>query len=814
MLPGLLIVDDDPGVRAALAEAFGDAGYHLVTAATGRDALDRLTTHAIDVVLLDLRLPDMCGVEVLRAFKARDPELEVILLTAFATVETAVSAIKGQAFHYLPKPFDVNVLIPLVAQAARLRVLRRELRAATSRAEALAARYRELDLQHRLSEIVLDARDPSELLERILVTVMDAGRFDGGRIGLRDGPAEASGTCVHAGAELASEVLGPAFERLRRDAAAGCRSVLGLVGPATAPTAAWAVVVPIRAADRVVGFLELVSRESRPVPPDELRLLDALGSQIGVALAKARADAQALAAERERAQALAAHAEMAAVVEASPDLVAIVDDAGGCRYLNPAARRLLGVEHPAPLAAVSIDAFRPSRTAALLREVALPAAAREGLWRGEATLERHGGDPLAVSIVVVAHRAETGAPFYSVIAHDLSEQRAIERHLRVVQKFEAIGQLAGGVAHDFNTYLTVIGGYAEVLQGQFPPGAPARRDIDEIARAAAKAATLIRQLLAFSRRQVMQPRLLDLNAAVAESRGLCERLLGPNRRLVLVPAPSLPAVLADPSQLEQVLLNLVSNARDAMPDGGTVTIETAQAVLDEAYVRRHVGARVGPHVALVVRDTGHGMPAEVQAHVFEPFFTTKAPGHGTGLGLSTVYGIVKQSGGSIWVYTEVGRGTTFKVFLPAATTPEAPGGAAVREGAPPRGTETILLAEDDESIRALAGDALTAMGYRVLTAKDGLEAARVAAEHSEPIDLLLTDVVMPGLSGPELAARLSGERPGLRVLFMSGYAEPQFAAQVGLGRPRALLQKPFALRDLGRQVRAVLDASGPSPLVP
>ncbi len=380
-----------------------------------------------------------------------------------------------------------------------------------------------------------------------------------------------------------------------------------------------------------------------------------------------------------------------------------------------------------------------------------------------------------------------GAPHVLVLTTDITERRQLEEQLRQAVKMEAVGRLAGGIAHDFNNLLTAI-----------------------IRRAGDRAAQLTRQLLAFSRRQPLTPRVIDVNALVADMDRLLRRLIGEDIELRTVLTPDLGAVRADAGQLEQVIMNLAVNARDAMPRGGKLTIETANTELDESYAREHVTVRAGPAVMIAVSDTGTGMDSETLAHIFEPFFTTKEVGKGTGLGLATVYGIVKQSGGHVWVYSEPGRGTAFKIYLPRVTEPVEGVGAAT---APTtlQGTETILVVENEAPVRELARRMLEAKGYTVLTAAAPADALALVERHPEPIHLAVTDVILPGMDGPALARRLEQVRPGLRVLFVSGYANEAIVHQGVLDPGVAYLPKPFTAEALARKVRAVLDGHSPSP---
>ena len=394
---------------------------------------------------------------------------------------------------------------------------------------------------------------------------------------------------------------------------------------------------------------------------------------------------------------------------------------------------------------------------------------------------------------------------------DITERKALEEQLRQSQKMQAVGRLAGGVAHDFNNLLMVIQGHTELLRHTIGSGGPHYRHIEQIQKAAERAASLTQQLLAYSRRQLIAPTILDLNFVVAEMGKMLPSLVGEDVELVTLTKAARGQVKADRSQLEQVVLNLAINARDAMPNGGKLTIETSNVVLDEAYAARYTGVQPGPYVMLAVSDTGCGMDAETQSHIFEPFFTTKETGKGTGLGLATVFGVVKQSGGHIWVYSEPGQGTTFKVYLPQVGEFVQAPKVADPLSELQSGSGTILLVEDEEAVRELVGDSLRNNGYTVLEAENGAQALEISEKHPSRIHLMITDVVMPGMSGRELAQRLSARHSHVKVLFMSGYTDNAVLHQGVLEAQTFFLQKPFSAEDLARKVRELLEDSPAKP---
>jgi two-component system cell cycle sensor histidine kinase/response regulator CckA len=500
------------------------------------------------------------------------------------------------------------------------------------------------------------------------------------------------------------------------------------------------------------------------------------------------------------------------------DAVIATDLSGRINFMNPAAEALTGWTAAQAANKPLNEVFRANSEDTDKPEKKSPAQETE-LETGpltaanQVTLITSDGTEKWISYNKSPIRNQLGQTTGEVlILRDMTERRQAEEALQrteeqllQAQKMEAVGRLAGGVAHDFNNLLTAIIGYSQLMQSQLEPGSPMRHDLDEISKAGKRAAALTSQLLAFSRKQVLQPKVLDLNAIVANTSRMLSRLIGEDIRFRTTLDPGLKQVKADPGQMEQVLMNLAVNARDAMPNGGSLSIETANAYLDEMYAEQHVDVRPGHHIMLAVSDNGCGMDNKTLAKIFEPFFTTKEQGKGTGLGLATVYGIVKQSGGHIWVYSEPDKGTIFKVYLPQVEQDGALLPAPVQSESLPVGSETVLLAEDDLQVREFASRVLQGLGYSVLEAADGNEALRVAEQRAGVIDILLTDVVMPQIGGKNLSEKLKWERPEIKVLFLSGYTADSIVHHGVLDEGVAFLHKPFNSDDLARKVREVLD---------
>jgi len=568
--------------------------------------------------------------------------------------------------------------------------------------------------------------------------------------------------------------------------------------------------LPLCIRERVVGVMNIAFNRPRAFDEDELRILGLLADQAAIAIENARLyeEAQKELAERKQVEAALRQSEerYRSIVENSHSGIFIVDDAYQFIYANDELCRILGYP-PEEIIGQDFRRFLDDESKQLVVDRYLRRQRGEDVpSRYEFNVVRKDGEKRRVEISTTVIKDSAGKVQTVAQILDITERKRLEEQLLQAQKMEAVGRLAGGVAHDFNNLLTAITGYSELLLMRIHEHDPLRKDLEQIRKAADRAASLTRQLLAFSRRQILQPRVLNLNAVVADMEEMLQRLIGEDIDLVTVLHPELGRVKADPGQIEQVIMNLVVNARDAMPQGGKLTIETANVVLDEDYVRRHVGVEAGSYVMLAVSDTGVGMDEDVQSHLFEPFFTTKETGKGTGLGLATTYGIIKQSNGHIWVYSEPGQGTTFKIYLPRVEESIEPVTPVLALTESLRGTEIILLVEDEDAVREPARRVLVQNGYTVLEARHGEEALRVCEQHEGTIHLMVTDVVMPEMSGRELAERLALLQPEMKVLYISGYTHNAIASHGVLEPGIAFLQKPFTPDALVCKVREVLDA--------
>lgn len=569
--------------------------------------------------------------------------------------------------------------------------------------------------------------------------------------------------------------------------ALGCRSAAFLpIGPLKGPR----------------GIMGVFSTQENVFDAEELDLLKEIALDLGLAMEIAESEAQR---KRAEAELLESEEKYRVLFQSSSEGILVADMETWCfSYANPAACRMFGYTEQEFKTLKVTDIHPPehllevgTQFEAVLTGAKTQAEAQPCLTQGGATFYAD----ISTSPVMIQGRA-CNVGFFT----DVTQRRILQKQLYQSQKLEAVGQLAGGVAHDFNNLLSAIMGYGDIMKMHLKHDDPLYKSVEQILKCSDRAAALTRQLLAFSRKQILEPQVLNLNTVMREVESMLNRLIGEHIELQLHPASDLGSIKADPGQVEQIIVNLVLNSRDAMPKGGRLTLETAEVFLDESYAERHVGTLPGPYVMLAVTDTGEGMDEATRSRIFEPFFTTKKEGMGTGLGLATVYGIVKQSGGSIWMYSELGKGSTFKIYLPRVDEKPLENPATKTTALLRGGGETILVAEDEEANREIICEMLKISGYLVIPAKNGAEALRAAQSHEGAIHLLITDVVMPGMSGKQLAQELSVARPDIKVLYTSGYTDNTIVHHGVLDEGTAFLEKPFNLKGLTGKIRSVLDA--------
>lgn len=553
------------------------------------------------------------------------------------------------------------------------------------------------------------------------------------------------------------------------------------------------LLVPLIMDELAAGIVALEATQPRQFTIEETGLAWSVADQVARTLVTARLN-------QERRL-------LSTAVEQTAGNVIITDAAGLIRYINPACEQTTGYS-AAEVVGHSPRLFASGTHPASYYQALWETISAGQVWHGRFINQKKDGSHYTVDSVITPVRGENGAlTHYVAVQQDISRELSLEEQYHQAQKMEAMGRLAGGVAHDFNNLLTAINGFTELAQLQLAPDHPIQEMLSKVLASGQRAINLVRQLLTFSRKQVIEPKLLNINDVVTDLEKMLQRIIGEDLQVETNLAADLWPVRVDPTQIEQVIVNLAVNARDAMPEGGRLTIETANIVLDEGYAAGYLGAKPGDYVLLAVSDTGLGMDQQTQARIFEPFFTTKEPGKGTGLGLATVFGMVKQNGGDIHVYSEVSHGTTFKIYLPRTQEAAPAPGAAGQVRGIPRGVETILLVEDNPTVRELASLILNQQGYQLLEAANGREALALAQSYQGEIHLLLTDVIMPQLGGGKLADELTASRPRLKVLYMSGYTDDAIIRHGVLEPGVAFIQKPFSPAALAQKVRDVLDSS-------
>jgi PAS domain S-box-containing protein len=797
-LAKLLIVDDEADQMKALCNTLEQEGYATTGFTSANMALAALREQEFDLVLTDLMMPEMDGIVLLRRALEIDPNLVSIIMTGHGTIDTAVEAMKVGALDYILKPFKLSAILPVLGRALAVRRLRMEniqLREAVGIYEVSMAIAFALDFntvlqkvadaafqQSQASEvsILLPTRDGKEL--RVAAARgQNAEAIQGKRVPISD---TLSGWVAHSRELLSKpdEIIGvqPPFAPPLREITSG-------------------ISIPMLTGGRLVGILNFTSAcPHRPIGLGQVKALNILASATASALEAASLLEQVRAAEQRYRRLAENAADIVFRYELHPRQC--------FAYVNPVVAAITGYspeEHyadPDLLFKIVYPEDRPLVEA--MRRGSFPNGNTATLrW-----VHKNGGVIWIEQRIVLVQDHTARLVAIEGIARDITERKNLEEQLRQSQKMEAVGRLAGGVAHDFNNMLTAILGYSDLVLNQLSPTDSLCTDIEEIKKAGERATSLTTQLLAFSRKQILQPKVLELNERVADTDKMLQRLIGEDIELITSLDPALGRVKADPGQIEQILLNLAVNARDAMPEGGKLTIETANVDLDQAYARGHVAVQPGPYVMLSVSDTGFGISPEVQARMFEPFFTTKEQGKGTGLGLSTVYGIVKQSGGNIWVYSEPGRGTSFKIYLPRVKEELTRVEMAIPVSQKTQGSETIMLVEDEATIRSLMCTILQGRGYTVLEAGHGPQALQISESHSGPIHLMVTDVIMPQMSVREFTQKMSQLRPRMKILFASGYSDDAIVHHGVLEEGTNFIQKPFSVADLTTKVREVLDA--------
>ncbi len=878
----LLITDDDAGTCETLSDIFQEKGYSVTTTGTGREALIAAEQMAIDVALIDIKLPDMEGTELLKELKRKNPEMVCIIITGYADLQNAINAIEEHANGYFAKPLAIDEVTLRVKEAVEKLSLQRQLRKSEGKYRSLVEVSTDAIISHNEErkiiqwnkaasnifgyskeevlgepfDIIIPEQHKRSYVEDIKDFITEAGenkligktneleavRKDGSVV-----PVELSLSAVKQDRswiftaivrditkrKRAEDILHKSEKQYRR-LVETINEGLGVINEETSLTYAnnkfcdmWGYSLEEIVGRPLTEFLddedlgifnkqmEILKKGKKS--PYEIKWTVKDGRKLQTILSpqiifdsdgniegylavltditkRVRAEKR-LKASEERYRDL---------FENANDLIYSVAPDGRLLYANRAWQETLGYNEEEITGLSLIDIIHPdSRTHCM--EIFRRLISGEKVDRIEVMIVARDGKKITVEGSANC-RFVKGKPVSTQgIFSNITEYKLLEEQLRLSQKLEAVGRLAGGVAHDFNNMLTVINGYSEYLMSMLKKSDSTYKILEEIIQAGKRAASLTHQLLAFSRKQILQPQVLDLNTVVANIEKMLRRLIGEDIDLTLIPNPAQGSVKIDPTQIDQIIMNLAINARDAMPEGGKLTIETANIELDEVYAKEHVAVKPGPYIILTVSDSGIGMDSETQSHIFEPFFTTKEECKGTGLGLSTVYGIVKQSGGNIWVYSEPGQGTTFKIYLPRVVEAVESVQGVEAPAETLQGKEIILLVEDEEMVRDLARLALVKNGYTVLEAPDGVEALNICKQHQGPIHLMITDVVMPRMGGRKAAERLAPSHPDMKVLYISGYTDNAIVHHGVLGPETHFLQKPFTPAILLRKVREVLE---------
>ncbi|HEV2386600.1 MAG TPA: response regulator [Candidatus Acidoferrales bacterium] len=840
--PKILVVDDDQGTRDLYRAMLAPFGYEVLEAGDGKEGLEQAQSRKPDLVISDILMPTMNGYEFVLALR-KHPSLEhvpVIFHSAsFLDREARSLGAACGVLRFILKPCEPHKALAVVHEVLGLKIENPIVAAPRppgddpipALIDAVAERSKQLDaVSVRLAtllELGFDLARPSTI-ESLLETACQSARktigasYCGVGILADDGRHLRSFDLYGAGAETAARLAngafaGPVFTSIVREKKACLASSqdgepAGLDLPGGHPPVHSFLGAPLKVGDRVYGWMYVANKLGSPeFNRQDAEILTVVTAHLALAyengqrfliIEERTRNLEAEIEERERAE-----SRFRMLVETAPMGIVIIDESGRIADVNEQTLRTFGYERE-ELVGRGVDILLPDRLRKL-HEAHRAGYAKQPRVRPmgqgmELAARRKDGTefPAEISLGPLAMRDGT---WVSATISDITERKKMEEQMRLSQRLEAIGRLAGGVAHDFNNLLGVILGCCDAAAGLLPPDHPAIEKIELMRNAGSSAAELTRQLLEFSQQQMLQPRVLDLRPIVKRVQSLLGQLLGANIDLSVSIEPSLGNIAANAEQIERVILNLAVNARDAMARGGRLMIQARNVEWDRSFEQEQQPVIAGAYVMISVEDTGCGMDPETQARIFEPFFTTKEFGKGTGLGLATVYGIVKQSGGSIRLRSQVGRGTVFELYFPRVS--EAPSPAAedpVLGTDALEGPETILLAEDSASLREIASEYLRGLGYHIIDADSGIQALGRAKVIRVPIHLLLTDVVMPGMTGPELASQIAAFHPGIKVIFASGYADDAMTRQGVLGPGAAFIQKPYRLEALARKIRTVL----------
>jgi PAS domain S-box-containing protein len=801
----ILHVEDVPADAELAERELIKAGitFDIRRVETREAFLAGIADFAPDLILSDYRLPEFDGMQALLLAKELAPDVPVIITTGSVNEETAVECMKAGAADYVLKE-QLNHLGTAVRSALERQRLVVEKRADETRILGLNRLLRTIT---EVNELLIRATDEGSLLKDVCRILVSHGGYALAWVGRADRETMRVVPVASAGDETgylqrievrwddSPEGRGPLGIAIREGRSAIVSDVRA--DPMEVPFRRFhpspgfgsIAAIPIRRGGAVTEGLIVYSAEEAFIDREELALLEELAGDLTFALSALDAR-EALRESEERYHSLFA-TSLDAVLLTTPGGEILAANAAACRMFGRSEEELICIGR-----AGVVDLSDPRLSAGLEER------ARTGVFHGEIAFLRKDGTKLTGEISTAVFTDRHGQERASMVIHDVTERRQIEVQLQQAQKMEAVGRLAGGVAHDFNNLLTVIQGYGELLAASLEGDPEKRESVAEIVKAAERASALTRQLLAFSRQQVLETRVLDVGVVVGDIEKMLKRLIGEDVEIVVVKPLTLGRVKADPGQIEQVLFNLAVNSRDAMPGGGRLTIELADADLGAPLAAAPDAIPAGRYVVLSVTDTGSGMDTETVGHIFEPFFTTKEKGKGTGLGLATVYGIVRQTGGCVAVETAPGAGATFRIYLPWCAEPMS----GVRRSVSSRqGTETVLLVEDEPGVRSLTKVILERRGYTVLVAENGAAALDVVTRDTRLIHLLLTDLVMPGMNGRDLASRVLALRPAIKVVFMSGYAA-DVATDFPADPASGFLSKPFTEHSLTTKIREVLDA--------